>query len=220
MFLIQRRALLAWIEMQLSTARHDEHLAWMKILSNIVNVMDLKAGDHETVERWLNALVRCITCLLTPAGKSAPTSTSYSFIQRRGLGLDAVLYIGAFILSLLASLPIRPSALAAAVSSAAKALERGEQSVDLSSGANHLRHISEDSMPLFSAQSLANSPVTPSTLRTWGKVVELLWRAAMVSGNGTLWCELTSRLLIWRSFVEQADSPVGEWARQEAVSLL
>ena len=60
-----------------------------------------------------------------------------------------------------------------------------------------------------------------SELDSWGHAVEELWKASMASEvKGAAWDRLTPRLLVWRATVGERNSPVGEWARREMLSML
>ena len=60
-----------------------------------------------------------------------------------------------------------------------------------------------------------------SELDSWGHAVEDLWKASMTSEvKGAAWDRLTPRLLVWRATVGERNSPVGEWARREMLSML
>lgn len=58
-------------------------------------------------------------------------------------------------------------------------------------------------------------------IRAWGESVEALWRVSMgMEEKIECWDELTARLLIWRCIAGDDGSPVGEWARKQAVCML
>ncbi|KIJ58488.1 hypothetical protein HYDPIDRAFT_34133, partial [Hydnomerulius pinastri MD-312] len=82
-----------------------------------------------------------------------------------------------------------------------------------------------DSRPLSSpphhAQGLREMPTVSDPLRTWGEIVQGLWRVSMTLEDRTrAWDMLTQRLLIWRNIVRDEKCPIGEWVRRETVRIL
>lgn len=67
--LVLGSGLLSWIELQLQTAKSGESLAWVKILENIVTVLDLFRLGTSTAGEWRLALSRCLLRLLDGASK-------------------------------------------------------------------------------------------------------------------------------------------------------
>lgn len=56
------------MEVQIKLARHDEHLAWTKIIENIVVVVDHKKLEQANKGEWQSGLLRCLNCFLRTAG--------------------------------------------------------------------------------------------------------------------------------------------------------
>lgn len=74
------------------------------------------------------------------------------------------------------------------------------------------------SQPPYHGHGLHIQPQVPDPLRAWGGIVEDLWQASMtLDEKFTKWDALTGRLLQWRGMVGEEGSPMGEWARLEAV---
>lgn len=68
--LVLRSALLAWVEMQLRSGGAEEPLAWVKILANVVAVVDPAKVEAATNGEWRLCLGRCLRAILTSPGKS------------------------------------------------------------------------------------------------------------------------------------------------------
>ena len=72
--------------------------------------------------------------------------------------------------------------------------------------------------PPYHAADVHGSHCPENLLYAWGGLVESLWQVLMISEKKTAaWDIVTCRLLLWRSFVGEEGSWVGEWARQEVV---
>jgi nucleolar pre-ribosomal-associated protein 1 len=64
MSLVLRSGLLSWIEMQVSNANGEDGIAWVKILRNIIVVVDAAKVETSTNGQWRAVLCRCLTLLL------------------------------------------------------------------------------------------------------------------------------------------------------------
>ena len=62
--LILRHALFAWIEMQLKGASSEEALAWIRILENVLAVVNPAKLEAATDREWCSILGRCLRTLL------------------------------------------------------------------------------------------------------------------------------------------------------------
>ena len=72
--------------------------------------------------------------------------------------------------------------------------------------------------PPYRGVEVHGSYYPESLLHAWGGLVESLWQVLMTFENKTAaWDIVTCRLLLWRSFVGEEGTRVGEWARQEVV---
>jgi len=120
-------------------------------------------------------------------------------------------------LSLIPGIP--DHALLGVLARAAEYLEQVESTIHLDQPVERRESTFMLALPPHRAHGLLDVPVTVEPLRTWGVVVETLWRVAMaLEGDGThTWAMLTRRLVVWRAIVGEEVSPVGEWARKEVV---
>ena len=85
--LVLRSALLAWVEMQLGSGGAEEPLAWVKILANVVAVVDPAKMEAATRGEWRLCLGRCLRAILTSSGESSRGWTSCSLSDT--LALDS-----------------------------------------------------------------------------------------------------------------------------------
>lgn len=77
--LILKSSLLIWIEMQLKFTGRDEGIAWVKVLENIITVVDPLKLEASTNGEWRDALCRCLTLLVCNdhSGMSSLNLVSY-----------------------------------------------------------------------------------------------------------------------------------------------
>ncbi|KAF7346277.1 hypothetical protein MSAN_01854900 [Mycena sanguinolenta] len=193
--LILKSSLLHWIEMQLivSTA---EAVAWIKILENILIVVDAQKMESSTGGEWRFVICRSLSLVL----------------QAKPEGILASI---APVIWRLAALP-GPSAhsLRELLGFSSDGLQLLETHLDLPR--SRTRGLMSGSVPCMPPHSGEELHVTGdySPLLTWGQSVEYLWQASMtLSDPPPVWDALTSRLLVWRSIAGEKGSPVGEWAR-------
>ena len=64
MSLVMRHALLAWIEMQLESVRGEEAIAWVRILENILSVLNASKVEAATGGEWREILGRCLRTII------------------------------------------------------------------------------------------------------------------------------------------------------------
>ena len=213
--LILKSGLLSWIEMTLLAPRENEGLLWLKVLENILDVVDPIKLESATGGEWRAAVGRCITLLQSDTGTyvvslaAAQTNlllASTSLISSLPLKARIVMKLG------LLPGPTIPTF-----------------NVLLSHCLVGLRNLEKDLIiPTIPAalQSPSQSRHTSCSLREldttdshelWGEVVVSLWRASMTSGSaGKAWDELTPRILVWNLLVDGEDQTT-EWARREVV---
>ena len=72
--LVLRHALLTWVEMQLETLRSEEAVAWVRILENVLAVVNASKVEAATNGEWRAVLGRCLRSILHHPGASNPTS--------------------------------------------------------------------------------------------------------------------------------------------------
>lgn len=63
--LVLKNSLLTWIEMQVLDPREDEIVAWIKVLENIITVVDQDKVESLTNGEWRSVIARCLSMLLT-----------------------------------------------------------------------------------------------------------------------------------------------------------
>lgn len=107
------------------------------------------------------------------------------------------------------------------LSRAAEYLQHLEPAIHPHRSLRPIEQQNSHALPPHRAQGLHDAPATVDPLRTWGEIVEALWRASMSLDDGThAWAVLTRRLVVWRALVGEEASQVGEWARKEVVLAL
>ncbi|KAF7433677.1 hypothetical protein PC9H_005640 [Pleurotus ostreatus] len=208
--LVLKSALLSWIEMQVSSCRNLETIAWIKILENIMVIVDPSKVESATGGAWREAILRCLLTLLdeTPLGKLNVLRTIAPAVLR---------------LSLLPGTPLQKlhSLLKASISSL-QVVEENTKVHGLErivvKPASTLHDPPHPSAELFDLDELHGND---DDIRVWGEIVESLWRTGMtLQQPHEAWGALTSRLLVWRSIVGEEGSEVGGWARKEVVANL
>ncbi|KAG1732030.1 uncharacterized protein EDB91DRAFT_1058414 [Suillus paluster] len=201
--LVLKSSLLSWIEMQVQLPQSTEDtLAWLKILENVLVTANTAKLQRATNGQWRDALCRCL--LLVLQNCSAPSLAILQQAARVTLRSSLVPQTSIFHLS---------RVLMAAIS----ILEQLESCIDFSESGSINRPASP-SKPPYHSHGLHIQPPITDPLRAWGCIVEDLWRASMTLDEKFVkWDALTSRLLQWRGIVGDDGSPIGEWARMEAV---
>ncbi|KAJ6508841.1 ribosome 60S biogenesis N-terminal-domain-containing protein [Mycena sanguinolenta] len=198
--LILKSSLLHWIEMQL-TASTAEAVAWIKILENILIVVDAQKMESSTAGEWRFVICRCLYLILHGTSRSPKP--------------EGILASAAPVIWRLAALPGTPAhSLCELLASSLDALKLFETQLDLPR--SRTRGLMSGSVPCMPPHSGEELHVMGdySLLLTWGQSVEYLWQASMtLSDRPPVWDVLTSRLLVWKSIAGEEGSPVGEWAR-------
>lgn len=62
--LVLKSSLLTWIELQLLNSKEDEGVEWIKILENILTVVDPTKLESSTNGEWRSVICRCLSLLL------------------------------------------------------------------------------------------------------------------------------------------------------------
>ncbi|KAF8185167.1 ribosome 60S biogenesis N-terminal-domain-containing protein [Pholiota molesta] len=211
--LILKSALLPWIEMQLSQpTSKSEGVEWIKILENILVIVDSKKVEASTNGEWRAVICRCLMSLL-------------SAIENFPHAVPVVLRLA--LLNGTASRDL-PSLLDLAVGR----LEQLESTIELDLQSLS-SSISDDSLVLLPSaphrsltlhQRLQKPTSASSQRKMLMSITEMLWRASMtLDWKSAAWEKLSPRLLLWRSVspVQEIgpaiDTSPGEWARKEAV---
>lgn len=197
--LILKSGLLSWIEMMLLVPRDDEVLSWMRILENILDVVDSAKMESSTGGEWRAAIGRCVSSL---RGNTA----SPSFL--------AVLRLKSRIVVKLSLLP-GPAipAFEVLLSQCIVGLRYVEKNLVLPEFSSSIQSPPRRRHTSYSSREES----TPDAHDLWGEAVVGLWRASMTTGGSQgAWDELTPRILIWSMLVEGEDQSA-EWARREVV---
>ena len=221
--LILRSGLLSWIEIQLIMTRQvTDGIAWVKILDNIMTVVDPNKIEGSTSGEWRSVICRCLSMLLDDDKTCMSCvccfcrSSAHCFnVLVNTMGILPFATPTILRLSLLSGPPI--PGLVPLLDNALENLERMEMSVTIpASTTRQLSATLVSCEPLFRACEIHEPYPEREPLQTWGSCVEDLWRATMTMENKhPVWDVLSSRLLLWRAVTGLDSSTVGEWARME-----
>lgn len=206
--------------MMLLVPRDDEVLSWMRVLENILDVVDPAKMESSTGSEWRAAVGRCVSSLQGNTGKYPhrhlfPTTNrqlvthppaSPSFLA--GLQLKSRIVVK---LSLLPG-PAIP-AFDVLLSQCLVGLRHLEKNLILPEFLCSIQSPPRRRHTSYSSREES----TPEAHDLWGEEVVSLWRASMTSGGSRgAWDELTPRVLIWGMLVDGEDQSA-EWARREVV---
>ncbi|KAM5540626.1 hypothetical protein V8D89_005657 [Ganoderma adspersum] len=199
--LILKHALLSWIEMQLETLSGEEAIAWVRILENILAIVNPNKMEAATSGEWRIVLGRCLRTILRHS-----TSTQ-------------ALFIIAFPVILRLSLLGPPTTqMLMLLQSCTTWLTEMEAKISVPIPLSLSFHPgNEDNLSILlhhSHQLFATPPQV--SLGLWGDCVEMLWRVSMICPHKTAeWDALSSRLLVWCAIASAEWNQVGEWERRE-----
>ncbi|OCH95273.1 hypothetical protein OBBRIDRAFT_767994 [Obba rivulosa] len=222
--LILKHALLAWMEAQIRYMHADEGIAWIKVLENILTVVDATKVETATNGEWRHTLSRCVSALLDAQG-GLNYCTCFNMLNVFGFTAApreiVVVAIRAILrLSLLPGIPAPDMD-----TMIARCLERlrtwEEELAVPPTGRLPAGAQPETELPAapHASRDLFDTP-SIETLHMWGECVQALWRVVMSMDNRSQqWDALTTRLLLWRS-LRGNDEQIGEWARRQVVTLL
>ncbi|TFK65850.1 hypothetical protein BDN72DRAFT_178326, partial [Pluteus cervinus] len=206
--LVLKSALLSWIEIQILRLQPNETLEWLKIIENIVVIVDATKIETATAGEWRAIICRCIASLLT------------DIIEAH---IPRILPLAASLLLRIGDLPSEgTSYLTEPLLGAVKSLKRMEVNLPVPSGKDSVSVI-ESHRPHSPYRSLNVHEPYPTIppIQTWGIAVEMLWQVAMVLNSRTAaWDALTARMLILKSIAglnSNTNTPA-EWVRREVVS--
>lgn len=62
--LLLKSGLLSWIEMQLLDPTESEGIAWLKVIENIICIVDPAKIESSTSGDWRSVLARCLSSVL------------------------------------------------------------------------------------------------------------------------------------------------------------
>ncbi|KAI9466647.1 ribosome 60S biogenesis N-terminal-domain-containing protein [Lactarius psammicola] len=199
--LVLKSGLLSWIEMMLLVPRDEEVLSWMRVLENILDVVDPAKMESSTGSEWRAAIGRCVSSL--PQGSTA----SPSFLAALHLKSRIVVKLSLLPGPTIPAFDVLLFQCLVGLRHLEKNLVLPEFSVSIQSPSPRRRHTSYSS----------REESTPEAHDLWGEVVVSLWRASMTSGGSQgAWDELTPRVLVWSTLVDGQDQSA-EWARREVV---
>ena len=214
--LILKSGLLSWIEMALLAPRENEGLLWLRILENIVDIVDPVKLESATGGEWRAAIGRCITLLHGDTGtyvaSLAATQTNFLIAST---SLISLLRLKSRIVMKLGLLPGPTiSTFNVLLSHCLVGLRNLEKDLTIPTIPAALKSSSQSRHTSCSLREMD----TTDSHELWGEVVVNLWRALMTSGSAgnDAWDELTPRLLVWNLLVDGEDQ-TAEWARREVV---
>ncbi|KAF9040788.1 ribosome 60S biogenesis N-terminal-domain-containing protein [Panaeolus papilionaceus] len=226
--LILKTGLLSWIEMQLQTSATsvtNEAVEWIKILENILVIVDPYKLESATSGEWRSIICRSLARLVDEA-KCA--SASRNFLH----AVPVVLRLAS--LSAPQTGRQQPEELPALLKLATDQLQKLESSVStavpetFSSAAlkalkdRFVQQPPHRSHTIHQRIQIEDEEVSPTALQpnlvAWGTMLELLWQTCMMTTQtNATWDELTPRLLLWRTLIGEGNTSAGEWARKEVV---
>ena len=213
--LILKSGLLSWIEMSLLSPREDEGLTWLKVLENILDVVDPVKLESATGVEWRAAIGRCMSLLQGDAGTYVVSlAVTQTNLLLGSTSLTVTLRLKSRIVMKLGLLP-GPAipTFSVLLSHCLVGLRNLEKDMTIPTTPIALR---TSSLSRHTSCSQRDVDTTDSH-DLWGEVVVNLWRASMTSGNvGKAWDELTPRILVWNLLVDGEDQ-TAEWARREVV---
>ncbi|KJA21610.1 hypothetical protein HYPSUDRAFT_87850 [Hypholoma sublateritium FD-334 SS-4] len=215
--LILKSALLPWIEMQLLHPKsRTEGVEWIKILENILVIVDAAKVEASTNGEWRTIICRCLMSLLD----DKETFTTENFPHTVPVILRLASLDGS-------TLPDLPSLLNLCV----KCVERLESNVKIypPSFSVSISELHEKYLSLAPHRSLSLHQRFQTTYTASEQavllipMVEMLWRVSIsIERKCDAWDKLTPRVILWRSIYGAEDSgamvtDTAEWARKEVV---
>ncbi|KAJ6584939.1 ribosome 60S biogenesis N-terminal-domain-containing protein [Mycena capillaripes] len=179
--LILKSSLLHWIEMQLLVST-TEAVAWIKILENILLIVDTRKMEASTGGEWRSVICRCLSLILQGLARS--------------LKPDAIFASAAPVVLRLSAIPgSSPHGLPELLDYSLKGVELLEAHLDIP----HTRPpgLRNAPLPCMAPHSGEDLHVVGDydPLLTWGKSVEYLWQAAMTLSVKPSWREKEVPLL-------------------------
>ncbi|KAF8219132.1 hypothetical protein L208DRAFT_1448990 [Tricholoma matsutake] len=204
--LVLKSGLFSWIEIQLiTTCQVTDGVTWVKILDNIMSVVDPHKIEVSTNGEWRSVICRCLSMVLND-DKTSNTA--------------GILPCAASAILRLSMLPGQTVlGLASLLNGAVNCLKRMETTVLIPSSSKRLSSaMLKPCRPLFRASEIHEPYPEREPWQTWGQCVETLWHATMTMGSKPpVWDVLCSRLSLWRAVTGSEASPIGEWARMQVI---
>ncbi|KAG6853529.1 hypothetical protein C0991_003449 [Blastosporella zonata] len=203
MSLVLKSGLLSWIEIQLRTYKDTNTVEWIKILHNIMIIVDPGKLEASTNGEWRTVICRCLL-ILTENPKSAHPSAA--LLQAVQATLQLSLLPGPYVANMRLLLH-----------QLAECLKVLEVSTTVPCASTRILP-KTPSRPLYRAHEIHETSPTDELLQIWGASVEALWRISMtLQETSESWTTITSRMLVWRAIIGVTDG-LGEWTRMEVVS--
>uniref|UniRef100_A0A8H8CE92 Nucleolar pre-ribosomal-associated protein 1 n=1 Tax=Psilocybe cubensis TaxID=181762 RepID=A0A8H8CE92_PSICU len=215
MSLTLKSALLPWIEMQiLQSSSKSEGVEWIKILENILVIVDEKKIEASTNGEWRVIICRCLVYLIDIENCSTA-------LQTFPHAVPVILR-----LSSLGGPPL--SELANLLDLAVKCLEKFEQNIEFEDNLNAPGGSDLQLLPCPPHRSVtihqrwSHTTSSVSGARNLAsELLEMLWKASMsMTQKCDAWDKLTPRLLLMNTLRHKRRSEnidVAEWARKEVV---
>ncbi|KZT52357.1 hypothetical protein CALCODRAFT_92465 [Calocera cornea HHB12733] len=203
--LVLRSSLLAWLNVQLLTIKPHETLFWLRVLENIVMVVDHEKLEHDTYKTWRSDVSACISKVLGATG-----SESWAL---------HTLHLGARIMLRISNGAEPPWTMPNLLDLCVTTLQNIEKSLgDAPPPCPYPPQEDADYHRVITQPPAALSAEEASSL--WAQCVRKLWRVGMTldpspSDRASLgwWKELTPRLIA----IGEAGAEEGEWARREVL---
>ncbi|KAG6856484.1 hypothetical protein H0H87_003952 [Tephrocybe sp. NHM501043] len=205
MSLVLKSGLLSWIEIQLVTLKEGNTVEWIKILCNLMTVVDSGKLEASTGGEWRKMICRCLLILV-----ENPKSSSTAAVLPHAV--QAALQLSLLPGPQLVDLPLLIRRLTGCV--------RGLETSATVPLASIKVMAKQPSYHLYRSHEIHESLPTDDLLQIWGTSIEALWRISMTLDVATdSWATITSRMLVWRSVIGVNDG-LCEWTRKEVVGNL
>ncbi|KAG6897168.1 hypothetical protein C0992_003674 [Termitomyces sp. T32_za158] len=202
--LLLKSGLLSWIEIQLMTSKGSNGVEWVKVLDNIMTIVDPGKLEASTNGEWRAVICRCLHILLEDP-KSSNTSHVFPLAAQAALRLSLLpgpqvaglrLLIQRLVdclKDLEASLTVRPTSIF-----------------------SHPFRLDPRPAKFHCSIGLHDTP-NNVPLQVWGESVQGLWRILMsLEDASDLWGIVTSRMLVWRTITRMTEG-ITEWTRVQVV---
>jgi nucleolar pre-ribosomal-associated protein 1 len=202
--------------MQLQTGvKTEEGIAWVRLLENILTVVDPVKIESVTDGEWLKTITRCTIYLLGTSGEL--TSCDDRLADQRSRVASTIFAASLPVMMRLGVLNADTSGL---VHTALLELQRLEQPITISRSEMLTQHADAVSVAPYRSNRLHETR-TKESLQLWREGVEALWLVTMNSEKkDSDWDALTCRMLVCRSIVGERSADVCEWMRREVVQNL
>lgn len=210
--------------MQLGTLRGEETIAWVRIIQNILTIVDPKKMETTTNGEWRVVLSRCLQTILQHCVYICEFSILGLILILCEVSTQADLIIAFPVILRLSLLGLPAAQVSALLRPCINRLAEMEIAIPapifpppLHSPLLCPQHAANPLALLHRSQQLFAIP-SKLTLTLWGEYVEVLWRVSMISfEKGVEWDGLSSRLLVWLAIAGAERSQVGQWERREMV---